>query len=188
MNRQANIQIESTCLITDLQQVLDLQASNHRSNLNSKQQQQNGFVTVKHDLATLQKMTNYAPQIVAKDDDKVVGYALVMYRNLYNDIPVLIPMFNMLSKLSYEGKKLDDSTYYVMGQVCVADGYRGMGIFDQLYQKHRDSFSKQFEYCITEISNNNIRSMKAHERVGFKTIHSFVDTTDQWNIVLWDWR
>lgn len=30
--------------------------------------------------------------------------------------------------------------------------------------------------------------MKAHESIGFKTIHTFEDETDQWNIIVWDWN
>jgi hypothetical protein len=78
--------------------------------------------------------------------------------------------------------------YYVMGQICVAENYRGQGVFDGLYQKHREKYSSQFDLLITEVSKRNTRSMKAHERVGFKTVHSFRDHTDEWNIILWDWR
>jgi hypothetical protein len=28
--------------------------------------------------------------------------------------------------------------------------------------------------------------MRAHERVGFKTVQTFRDATDEWNILVWD--
>lgn len=74
-----------------------------------------------------------------------------------------------------------------MGQICVAEGYRGQGIVDKLYASHRELYSKKFDFCLTEVSTSNARSMKAHERIGFKTIHTFTDATDEWNILLWNW-
>src|SRR5690606_9982476 len=129
-----------------------------------------------------------APQIIAVEDEKVVGYALVMLKEFGGMIPVLVPMFTMFEKLSLEGNPLNSYNYYVMGQICIADSHRGQGIFDKLYQKHKQVYSHKFELCLTEVSTSNRRSMKAHERVGFRTLHTFTDETDTWNILSWDWK
>jgi 2-polyprenyl-3-methyl-5-hydroxy-6-metoxy-1,4-benzoquinol methylase len=42
-----------------------------------------------------------------------------------------------------------------------------------LYLKHKKSFLDKFELCLTEVSSSNLRSMKAHQKVGFETIYSF---------------
>jgi L-amino acid N-acyltransferase YncA len=102
-------------------------------------------------------------------------------------IPVLMPMFEMFNTLSYNGRVLSSYKYYVMGQICVAESHRGQGVFQQLYDGHRKFYSNQFELCLTEVSSSNTRSMRAHEKVGFRTIHSFEDNTDRWNILAWDW-
>lgn len=172
----------------ELEQILDLQETNLGRNLSDESKRNNGFVTVKHDLAVLKKMNAAAPQIIAKDGERVVGYALVMPKEFSAFVPVLVPMFEMFEKLSFQGKKLTDYSYYVMGQICVADTHRGTGIFEGLYHKHREAYSRQFEICLTEVSSRNTRSMRAHEKVGFQTIHNFDDQTDNWNIMLWDWK
>ena len=59
--------------------------------------------------------------------------------------------------------------------------------FENLYLKHKEAYSDKFEICLTEVSANNLRSMRAHEKVGFQTIHKYRDTTDDWNIILWSW-
>jgi ribosomal protein S18 acetylase RimI-like enzyme len=133
-------------------------------------------------------MNASARQIIAKHDEKVVGYALVMRPELKHIVPVLVPMFELLGTLYYRGVPLPESKYYVMGQICVHEDFRGLGIFDGLYRKHREVYSPEYDYCITEVSTRNQRSMRAHQRVGFKTIHTFRDATDEWNIVLWDWK
>jgi hypothetical protein len=118
----------------------------------------------------------------------LAGYALVMRREFEKDIPVLQPMFGQFNDLVYNGKKLGDQSYFVMGQICVAKPYRGMGVFAGLYAKMREEMAPHFQYVITEIDKKNTRSQRAHEKVGFKTIaeyHSDFDNED-WLIVLWD--
>lgn len=172
----------------ELEQILSLQEANLAQHVSTADKKKNGFVTVKHDFAVLKKMNAAASQIIAKDGERVVGYALVMPKEFSAFVPVLIPMFEMFEKLSYNGKTLTDYSYYVMGQICIADTHRGKGIFEQLYAKHKQTYSKKYELCLTEVSSSNPRSMRAHEKVGFKTIHNFEDKTDNWNILLWDWK
>jgi len=171
----------------ELNQILALQAANHKDNLSPESKKENGFVTVRHNPGLLRKMNAAAGQVIAKAGDNVVGYALVMLKEFSPLIPVLEPMFDMFSNLSYNQRPLNTCTYYVMGQICVAESQRGKGVFQQLYEGHKQFYAKQFELCLTEVSSSNLRSMRAHEKVGFKTIHSFEDKTDQWNILAWDW-
>lgn len=172
----------------ELNQILTLQAANHKDNLSVQRKAESGFVTVRHDLELLKKMNAAAGQVIAKDGDTVVGYALVMLKEFSPLIPVLMPMFEMFNTLSYRDRSLPEYSYYVMGQICVAESHRGKGVFQQLYSGHRQFYSNLFELCLTEVSSSNLRSMRAHEKVGFETIYSFEDETDQWNILAWDFR
>lgn len=172
----------------ELQQILTLQEKNHVDNVSPDKKLSEGFVTVKHDLDLLVKMNNKARQIVAIENGKVAGYALVMLKEFDEMIPVLKPMFEMLEKLEFNHKRLIDYKYYVMGQICIDESVRGQGVFKALYLKHKECYSGQYEICITEVSTSNLRSMKAHLKMGFKYIHTFQDDTDTWNILLWDWQ
>ncbi len=185
MSHTFNIQLAETQ--QDLDQILNLQKCNHVSGLSSTQKEANGFVTVQHDLELLTKMNDAAPQIIAKLNDEVVAYALVMLKEFSALIPTLVPMFDSFKQLSYKGKSLEAYTYYVMGQICIDENYRGQGLFEKLYAKHKETHSTTFDLCLTEVSTSNQRSMKAHERVGFKILHTFKDKTDEWNILVWDW-
>jgi hypothetical protein len=172
---------------TDLQQILDLQYQNHFSVLPAQQAAQDGFVTVRHSLPLLKEMNRKLPQVIAKSHNQVVGYALVMPSAFQNLIPVLKPMFHTIQMLDFQGEKLSQKKFYVMGQICIADQFRGIGLFDKLYHTHKTLYATQFDICVTEVSARNIRSMRAHERVGFKTLKTFQDQTDIWNILVWDW-
>ena len=57
-----------------------------------------------------------------------------------------------------------------------------------LYLKHKECYSQKFELCLTEVSTSNIPSMKAHKKVGFKIVHTYKDTAEVWNVLVWDWN
>ena len=185
-----NKMIQITTITADLEirQLLDLQQVNLPKNISKETALEQGFVTVQHNFELLRAMNEAIPQVIAKDGDEVVAYALVMLPNFAELIPVLQPMFHLFSTIDYGQKKVSDHNYYVMGQVCVGEKHRGLGIFEGLYHKHRDLYSTDYEVCITEIAARNIRSIRAHEKVGFKTIHTFEDETELWNVVAWDWK
>jgi len=185
MNSAVTIKLAGT--EAELSQILALQSANHRDNLSEESRKDSGFVTVRHNLELLKKMNAAAGQVIAKAGDEVVGYALVMLKEFSPLIPVLQPMFNMFNTLVYGDRPLNTYRYYVMGQICVAESHRGKGVFQQLYEGHKQFYAQQFDLCLTEVSSSNRRSMRAHDKVGFKVIHTFEDKTDRWNIVAWDW-
>ena len=57
-----------------------------------------------------------------------------------------------------------------------------------LYGHHKKLFEKAYDFVITEISTSNTRSLRAHEKIGFKIIYTYKDVLDEWNVVLWDWN
>ena len=172
--------------IDDLQQILVLQEKNLIRNITSEEMRSEGFVTINHSFDMLQQMHRMAPHIIIKDDDKIVGYALTMLREFSSLVPTLEPMFEKFESLQWKNKPLNEYKYYVMGQICVDKAYRGRGLFDALYAKHREEYSSRFDLLVTEIATRNHRSNNAHKRVGFTTINTFRDETDEWNVVVWD--
>jgi len=170
----------------DLRQILSLQQKNLKNHISEDVKREQGFLTVCHSWEQITLMQEATPQIVAKDGNTIVAYALAMLPALGQLVPDLQPMFALFEKIPWAGKSLADSNYYVMGQVCVADGYRGQGAFDGLYHKHREVYSPDFDLLITEVSTSNTRSMRAHERVGFRTIHTHVDHVDEWKVLAWE--
>lgn len=164
----------------ELRQILDLQRANHARELSADERTSQGFVTVVHDLVLLQRMHAIVPSIVAFDGAELAGYALVMPVECRALIPVLVPMFDRLDALGV-------TSYYVMGQICVAKPYRGRGVFDALYAAHREHLGARYERCVTEVATRNTRSMRAHERVGFEVLETYRDATDEWALLVWRW-
>jgi len=171
----------------EVQQILGLQARNHATVLDADTMREQGFVTVRHDPEVLLRMNRTAPAIIAKADDRVVGYALVMPREFAAEVPVLLPMFAMLDELEWKNKALHSNPrWFVMGQICVAEDYRGQGIFDGMYLKMKEVYRKKYDFTITEVAERNARSIRAHERVGFQTLHQYPDETsgERWRVVV----
>ncbi len=168
----------------ELHQIIKLQRDNHTSSVSPLQAREEGFVTVMHSFPLLKEMNKAAPQIIARDSERVVGYALVMLKSFSEMIPVLQPMFDKLRAVKYEQRTITDHSFYVMGQICIDRSYRGQGVFDALYQKHEEIYGGGFELCVTSVSTSNVRSMRAHERVGFRIVHTFRDAMDEWNILV----
>jgi hypothetical protein len=173
----------------EVRQIAGLQAANLASALTPEAIASQGFVTVRHDPDVLERMNGTAPGIIAKDGDRVVGYALVMPREFAADVPILAPLFQMLDALSWRGVSLRDwPRWFVMGQICIADGYRGRGIFDGLYRAMADAYRDRYDFTVTEVAARNTRSLRAHARAGFRPLHLYADATtgEEWHVIVLD--
>lgn len=185
---QSTYRVSAVQLRDELEQILALQRTNLKQALSEDEMRSQGFVTLQHDLAALEQMHALMPSIIALQGSELVAYALAMPRECRALMPVLAPMFELFDRLECRGKPLNDQRFYVMGQICVDKAHRGKGLVELLYQKHREVYQRQFDFIITEVSCRNHRSLRVHERIGFQTLHTYRDATDEWAMVLWDWN
>lgn len=173
----------------DVERILALQAQNHRDVVDAATAAREGFTSVRHDRAVLQAMNRAFPSAIAVSDGRLAGYCLMMSQGFRDQVPILRPMFALLDRLHWHGEALaGNPRWFVMGQVCVAREFRGLGVFDGLYRQLREMYSPQFDFVVTEISQRNPRSLRAHRRVGFETMHVYPDGEETWEVVAWDWR
>ena len=173
----------------EVHQIYELQAANLPSALTPDTMASQGFVTVRHELDVLERMNASAPGIIAKDAGRVVAYALVMPREFAPDVPILQPLFQMLDALSWRGVLLrDQPRWFVMGQICIAEGYRDRGIFDGLYRAMAEEYGDRYDFTITEVAARNTRSLRAHGRAGFQPLHVYrhATTGEEWHVILLD--
>lgn len=171
----------------ELLQILQVQQQYLAGRNTTTEEKEQGFVTVHHNLEKLQHLHALAPSIIVKDNERVIAYALVMLAQAGGLIPELRSMFEKLESLSWKDKPLQQYRYYVMGQVCVEKPYRGLGVFQMLYDKHKELMQPYYDFVVTEIATRNTRSIRAHEKVGFELLHRFSDEKEEWDIVVWDW-
>jgi ribosomal protein S18 acetylase RimI-like enzyme len=177
-------------LVTDLSElkgIKNLQEENLRKNLSDREAEAQGFVTVEYSIEFLQTLHEESPSVIAKDGRQVVGYALVALKSIRHQHDLLADLFNCIDKIEYNKQPLRDSNYVVAGQLCVAKNYRGLGLVQKMYQHFKTSLSGEFDYCLTDIAENNPRSLKAHIKTGFQIVDTLNYGGIGWNIVLWDW-
>lgn len=173
----------------ELQQIKALQEANHISLLSATDQGlSEGFVTAHYSIDFLKEMQLAEPSAIALAGNSVVGYALAAtrYPGMHN--PLLAALFNQIDTLSYEGVSLRNTDYLVVGQLCIAKGYRGQGLAPDLYRFFRQELHEKYPFCITDVDLRNQRSLKAHLNAGFKEIDNFSYENADWSIVLWDWQ
>ncbi len=173
----------------DFEQMLFLQQANLPEAISEKEKQNQGFVTVRHSKQILENMNKQAAHSIAKSDGQVIGYALAMTKSFREKIPILVPMFDMIDRLSYQGNSLANMDYLIMGQVCIAKQYRGQGVFRGLYEGLKRQHAEQFPLIITEVDEENKRSLRAHQKVGFTHLFSYGSPEGiKWELIVWNWR
>lgn len=180
--------VTTVCLPEELEQIHRLNKQNLKQNLSPEEKEKEGFVTWLYPLPLLQQLHGLLPSVIAKNGPNVVGYALSTPKEAAAFHPELKAMVQNLEALFFHQKRVADMSYYIMGQICIAKAYRGQGILSLLYGHHKQVYSQLYQLLVTEISTSNPRSQKAHEKVGFTTIHTYRDALDEWNVVVWDWN
>ena len=174
--------------IEELYAIRDLQALNLKKNIDAATAASDGFLTAEYTIDYLQQMHDASPSIIAKDGDQVAGYALVATKAVRDGHDLMADLFNVIDTKYYNGKSLKDVNYVVVGQLCVALGYRGQGLVKLMYDYYRDCYASTYEYLITDVAQANTRSLKAHKKSGFEVIDTLEYGGIGWDIVLWDWR
>lgn len=187
MTRQ-NRHIKTAQSQAEFEGILTLQDKNHIDNVPTLEKEINGFVTLKHDLRVLKKMSSKAPQYISINGGNITGYVLTLVRSLKSEFPILKPMFQEFKDITYKSVPLENYRYVISGQVCIDKDSRGLGLLSQMYQQMQVDLSTVYSICITEIAETNKRSLKAHEKIGFQILHTYFDGRQNWHIVIWDWK
>jgi predicted acetyltransferase len=183
-----NSKIKLVTEFSELKGIKTLQDENLKRNLSDLEAEIQGFVTAEYSVEFLQSLHKESPSVIAKDEGLVVGYALVATKSIRHQHELLSDLFNNIDKIVYNNQSLKNANYVVVGQLCVAKNYRGRGLVQQMYQHFKISLSGKFDYCLTDIAENNPRSLKVHLKTGFQVVDKLHYGGIDWDIVLWDWR
>lgn len=171
----------------DLDGILSLHKANLIKNLTKEEMELEGFVTVEFDAELLRIMHAISPSVIAKDGDMVVGYVLVITKELYGKHQLLDEMFNKMDAIQYGGGFMKDSEYVLIGQLCVDKAYRGQGIVQRMYSFKRSQLESRYACCCTNVAITNPRSLKAHIKSGFRVIKNTTYNGIEFDIIHWDW-
>jgi ribosomal protein S18 acetylase RimI-like enzyme len=171
----------------ELAQIAQLSAANQVANISPETKEKEGFVTWIYPLDVLRTLHAIVPSVITMDGDKLVGYAITLTKECAPVYPSLGSTIGYAATVSYKGRPLIDHRVYFMGQICVHQDYRGQGVVGMLYEFHRKQFSASYDILFTEISTANPRSLKAHQKAGFRVIGTHWENAEEWAAVIWDW-
>jgi GNAT superfamily N-acetyltransferase len=171
-----------------IRQIIDLQKRNLKKYLSDAEKESQGFVTAEHTFEQLKKINDAEPSVVITDNGIVVAYAIAMLENAVSDMPVFDDLFYTVASLTYKNHPMTSYKYIFVGQLCIDKNYRGQGLVEKLYAFYKEELKTKYDFAVTDISEQNPRSLKAHQKSGFEVIHSFYDsfTESNWNIVVMD--
>lgn len=171
----------------ELNEILQLQQQNLPNSLSKEERELEGFVTVQHTFDVLKKMNETCAHIIAKDGDKVIGYALCMHPDFGNSIEVLKAMFQeidaFLKTSEAQNSEKTNRDYIVMGQICIDKQFRRQGIFRNLYELMQKQVLPTYSRIITEVDAANKRSLDAHYAVGFKKMKTYKSNGQIWELI-----
>jgi GNAT superfamily N-acetyltransferase len=171
----------------EIEGIKALQEENRLANISGEEAEKEGFVTASYSMELLHTMHDFEPTVIACYENRVIGYAMVTVRELYGKHDLLDGLIDAINQMAYNHIPLRDAKVILVGQLCVAKPFRGRGVVPKMYHFFRECLEDQYDYCITDISHANVRSLKAHEKCGFKIINTLEYEGVNWHIVLWDW-
>lgn len=185
-NKGTAVQICRVTTKEELQMIKALQEANLGRNLTQEERDQEGFVTAEYTIEFLERMNSFCPSIIAKNTEGfVVGYALVVTRDVYGEHTLLNDLFDEIFSIYHHNQCLKDINFVLVGQLCVAKDYRGCGLVQQMYNYYKEQLKrKNYQCALTDIADSNSRSLKAHKKSGFETIKTFTYDNVLWHIVL----
>lgn len=177
-----DISYKRSATAEELDQILELQRKNLPSRLKRSEVRSEGFVTVRHDFPLLKRMHDKCPHVLATQGDTLAGYALCMHPDFRREVTVLRSMFAKLRDILPE-----QSSYLIMGQICIARPFRRKGVFKGLYEFMRSQLRDEFDMLITEVDGENQRSLGAHLAMGFKELMVYKSGSHKWHLISWKW-
>jgi ribosomal protein S18 acetylase RimI-like enzyme len=178
------IEIKLVCSDEEILQIKSLQEKNLRQHLTDEEAASQGFLTASYTLQYLREMNAAFPSVIAKENDLVVGYAMITKKEVREGHDLLKDLFNNIDRCQYEGKILRDVNYVVVGQLCVAKAYRGLNLVKRMYDHFAEVVKAFHPYIVTDVDCDNHRSLKAHAKAGFEVIDSLLYGGKKWNIVI----
>lgn len=178
------IEVKLVSAEDEILQIKSLQEKNLRQHLTDEEASSQGFLTASYTLDYLIEMNAAFPSVIAKDNEAVVGYAMITTKEMRNGHDLIKDLFDNIDRCHYEGKQLRDVHYVVVGQLCVAKAYRGMNLVKKMYDFFADAVKTEYAFMVTDVDCDNHRSLKAHAKAGFHVIDSLIYGGKKWDIVI----
>lgn len=171
----------------EISKIISLQNFTHFSNVSDNQKEKEGFVSVRTNIDQLNKLNKRVGVLVAVSGNKVIGYEMPLDLDIAREIILLDPFIERFLKIDYKGKKIKNYKWIIEGQINIQKEYKGMGIAEKLHKEFIKILKPKYELIVTEISDQNPRSLYVHtKKLGFKIIQTYSSNGRNWHILIQD--
>lgn len=124
-----------------------------------------GFVTTNLSKDQLTRLiTEENGVTIAKENDKVYGFALAASWDYWKEWPLFAYMIEHLEEYSLEGVVITKDNSYQYGPICIDKSVRSTGLFEKLFYASLHNMKSRFPIMATFINKINPRSYAAHTR------------------------
>lgn len=131
-------------------------------------EKQGGFIRIEYSESELKKIIEAKEIVVAKDENKIVGYYLIGRKS---DSVALTYQHNKAKEITWESPIITDKIGYGC-QVCIETNYRNSGLFTSMLIELTKNVKNKYAYLLCSVSDDNVISMNAHRNNGWKIIES----------------
>lgn len=158
----------------DIHLILSLQEANLYYNTSLEERELYGFVRGQSTARFLEESVCTNSILVAFVHNKFAGYLLT---TTVEGVKNFVTLSEMLEKVKFsyiEGKIFNKHSYNVLVQVCIEKKYRRRQILGRLLWTASFHFQDIYTFGISQISNSNVASIKAHiERYGAEKVYEY---------------
>jgi hypothetical protein len=148
---------------SDINGILELQSQNLYTNL-SEAERAEGFVTTPFTVEQIKALLSQSGVFIAEKQGVLVGYAFAGSWDFFCQWSIFPHMISRFPQLSFQGTQITVGNSFQYGPACIDRILRGSGVFPQLFEVMRSSFSTRFPIGVTFINKANPRSVAAHTR------------------------
>jgi hypothetical protein len=135
----------------------------------------NGFLATAFSVAHFEKMNRDLCVVVCYDNDYLCGYLGSSTLEFNAFFPIPAAMINRFAISQYKGKFITEYLIYLATPVCIDHKYRSQGVYLGLCKELEKYIPKQYELAVTFIADENKRSLKATQQLGFQIVDQFTE-------------
>lgn len=146
-----------------------------------------GFLSTPFSLADIAAVAGDLGIVVARDDDRVVGFAFASRIEVLRHAPLVDAMLRALEGMPWPGRELPPGEVFLYGPVCIAESWRGRGLLRRLYAAVRAAVEGQFRMGVAFVAEDNPHSLDAHVKgLGMACIGQFVSAGKRFHILAFE--
>ena len=157
---------------SDIKQILSIQAENQRENL-PPSRLKDGYLSIAFSADEFHKFNQDLCVVVAEEENEIIGYCCISSATFNAQFPILDQIVANVASfpipetedIPVEGKTC------IYGPVCLSASRRGKGVLRKLSSFGlKIAKGKGYSHCLSFISAENVRSIKAHGKLSFQEV------------------